>query len=140
MQFSLKKVPAFNESFQTHWKVRALVIENQNQKSSPALEALEQWSKKEKADFNKILKAMKRVAQTTHVQDPKHVKRSTDPKHENVYEMRAHRGNARLMFFYSEKDQTAVVVCTNSFWKGKANQNTAFETCDQLRRAYEAQI
>jgi mRNA-degrading endonuclease RelE of RelBE toxin-antitoxin system len=137
MQFNLKEVSGLSKCDQTHWKIRTLVIDHNGNSTSPALEALEEWSKIEKADFKKIIKVMKRVGQTKRVQAPNHVKKSTNPKHENVYEMRAHRGHARLMFFYSEKDQTAVVVCTNKYWKGDGAQNQAFEVCDQLRKRYE---
>ena len=80
---------------------------------------------------------MKRVGQTIRVRDPKHVKKSTNPKHKDVYEMRADKGHARLMFFYSRRDKTAVAACTNKYWKGQGDQNQAFELCDQLRRKYE---
>jgi putative component of toxin-antitoxin plasmid stabilization module len=137
MQFDLKEVNGLSESDQTHWKIRTLVINHNGHITSPALEALEEWSKAQKADFKKIIKVMKRIGQTTRVRDPKHVKKSTNPKHENVYEMRADKGHARLMFFYSKKNKTAVAVCTNKYWKGQGDQNQAFEQCDQLRKLYE---
>lgn len=137
MKFDLKEVVGLSESDQTHWKIRTLVIDHNGKTSSPALEALEEWSKSEKADFKKIIKVMKRVGQTRRVLDPKHVKKSTNPKHKNVYEMRADKGHARLMFFYSEKNQTAIAVCTNKYRKGEGDQNQAFEKCDQFRKLYE---
>lgn len=137
MKFDLKKVEGLSESDQTHWKIRTLIIDHKGKATSPALEALEDWSKNHKADFNKIIKVMKRVGQTDRVRNPNHVKKCTNPDYENVYEMRADRGHARLMFFYSKKDNAAVAVCTNKYWKGQGDQNKAFEYCDQLRRLYE---
>lgn len=140
MQFILDSVEGLAPSDQTHWKIKVLVIETEGQKKSPALDALDDWGENQKADFKKIIKVMKRVGQTTRVMEPKHVKKSKNPKHENVYEMRADKGHARLMFFYSEAEQTAVAVCTNPYWKGNGNQDQAFDLCDQLRRQYEKQL
>lgn len=140
MRFDLDSVQGLASSDQTHWKIKLLVIETEGQKKSPALDALESWARNQKSDFNKIIKVMKRVGQTTRVRDPKHVKKSKNSKHENVYEMRADKGHARLMFFYSENDQAVVVVCTNPYWKGKGSQDQAFELCDQLRRQYVKQL
>lgn len=139
MKFELKEVDGLSESDQTHWKIRILTVNQNGETKSPAMDSLEEWSKNQKADFNKIIKVMKRVGQTTRVKDPKHVKKSTNEKHEDVYEMRADKGHARLMFFYSQKNKTAVAVCTNPFWKGKGDQNQAFEICDQMRKIYEAE-
>ena len=103
MKFDLKKVEGLSESDQTHWKIRTLIIDHKGKATSPALEALEDWSKNHKADFNKIIKVMKRVGQTDRVRNPNHVKKCTNPDYENVYEMRADRGHARLMFFTARK-------------------------------------
>jgi len=140
MRLDLDNVKGLDPSDQTHWKIKLLVINTGSQKRSPALDALDDWSKNQKADFKKMIKVMKRVGQTTRVMEPKHVKKSKNAKHENVYEMRADKGHARLMFFYSESDQAAVVVCTNPYWKGKGSQDQAFDICDQLRRQYEKQL
>lgn len=54
---------------------------------------------------------------------------------------RADKGSARLMFFYCEKSQSAV-ICTNSYGKSKSSrkeQNQAFETCHNLKQIYEQQ-
>ena len=126
---------------QTHWKwkLRVLTLEKNGIKKSPALEALVDWSKNQKKDFNKIAKVIERVGQNHRVRDEKHVKKSKNSEHENVYEMRAHRGLARMMFFYSEDEGTAIFVCTNKFWKTDDNQDQAFEACNKFRIAYEKQ-
>jgi hypothetical protein len=103
------------------------------------LEALTNWSQNQKADFKKIKKAIEIVGQTQRVQNEKHVKKSSNPNHDNIYEIRAHKGHARLMFFYSEDEGTAIFVCTNPYWKGKGSQDQAFETCNKLKLAYEKQ-
>ncbi|MFP4166929.1 MAG: type II toxin-antitoxin system RelE/ParE family toxin [Opitutales bacterium] len=103
------------------------------------MEALADWSQHQKKDFKKIAKVIERVGQAHRVRDEKHVKKSRNPKHENVYEIRADKGHARLMFFYDDDAETAVFVCTNPCWKGSGNQDQAFETCNQMKLAYEKQ-
>ena len=137
MKLDLHEIPGLSQNDQTHWQIRALVMETEGQRRSPALDALNEWRTNQRGDFNKIIKVMKRVAQTTRVRDPNHVKRSENPDHGEVYEMRAHRGHARLMFFYGKHQKTAVVVCTNSHWKTKGNQDQAFKLCSQLKQLYE---
>jgi len=70
------------------------------------------------------------------VTDEKLVTKCANPNHGNVYEARAHKGKARLMFFYSEEEE-AVIVCTNPFWKGQGNQDGAFSTCAKLKSIFE---
>lgn len=135
------KVDGISDLSQEHWlwKLRVLTIEKDNIKKSPALEALVDWSQNQKPDFKKIKKVIQIVGQTHRVKNEKHVKASSNPKHENVYEILAYRGLARMMFFYSEDEGTAIFVCTNKFWKTDDNQDQAFETCNKLRIAYEKQ-
>lgn len=76
MKFELKEVDGLSESDQTHWKIRILTVNQNGETKSPAMDSLEEWSKNQKADFNKIIKVMKRVGQTTRVKDPKHVKKA----------------------------------------------------------------
>jgi len=137
----IKKSDGISDFSQAHWiwKLRVLTLEKNGSKKSPALEALVDWSENQEQDFKKISKVIARVGQLHRVQDEKHVKKSSNPKHENVYEIRADKGHARLMFFYSEHEKTAVFVCTNPYWKNKGNQDQAFETCDKFRRLYEQQ-
>ena len=135
------KVDGISDLSQEHWlwKLRVLTLEKDGIKKSPALEALADWSQNQKADFKKIKKVIQIVGQTHRVHDKKHVKKSSNLKHENVYEMRAHRGLARMMFFYSEDEGTAIFVCTNKFWKTDDNQDQAFDACNNFRIAYEKQ-
>ena len=135
------QVDGISDISQEHWlwKLRVLTLEKDNVKKSPALEALVDWSQNQKPDFKKIKKVIQLVGQSRRVKNEKHVKKSSDPKHDNVYEIRADKGHARLMFFYSEDEGTAIFVCTNPYWKGQGSQGCAFETCNRLRLAYEQQ-
>lgn len=133
MNFELHEIPGLKPSEQTSWKIRALGMNGR----VPALDALVDWSVSEKADYNKIMKVMRIVGQVRRVPNPKHVKKSTDPKDEGAYEMRADKGHARLMFFYAEQEES-LVVCTNHHWKGKGSQAQAFKLCAELRRAFLA--
>ena len=135
------KVDGISDLSQEHWlwKLRVLTLEKDSIKKSPALEALVDWSQNQKPDFKKIKKVIQIVGQTHRVQNEKHVTKSSNKKHENVYEIRADKGHARLMFFYSEDEGTAIFVCTNPYWKGEGNHDQAFETCNNFRIAYEKQ-
>jgi hypothetical protein len=135
MTIELKEIPGLDDVSQTEWKVRALAIDN----VSPALSALHEWAEKENTDYRKIMKVVHLVGANKRVPNPNHVKKSENSEHGAVYEMRAHRGHARLMFFYSQKDGCAVAVCTNEYWKGKGNQNNAFAKCAQFKKLYESQ-
>lgn len=133
MKIELLEIPGLKESEQSTWKVRALAIDGE----APALKALRDWEESENADYKKIMKVMRIVGQMRRVHDEKKVKKSSNPKHEGAYEMRADKDHARLMFFYSDD---AVVVCTNSYWKGKGSQDTAFRHCSELRHFYLSQM
>ena len=101
-----------------------------------------EWSDKSPADYKKIMKVLCMIGQVDRIRDEKKVKKSKNPKHDDIYEIRADKGHARLMFFYSAQDQ-AVVVCTNTYWKAKASQreqDQAFHVCHQLKKIYETHI
>jgi len=78
---------------------------------------------------------MRLAAQLVRVQNPKHVKKSANPRHGNVYEMLAYTGAARLMFFYDDEER-ALIVCTNEYEKSKGDQDAAFARCAALRELY----
>ncbi len=134
MKIGLLEIPRMNASQQTCWKIRALVVDGR----APALDALLTWRESEEADYKKIMKVMRIVGQRNRVQIEKYIKKSANPAHGDVYEMRADRSHARLMFFYSEDE--SIIVCTNSYWKNKGNQNIAFGHCAQLRLVYQKSI
>lgn len=83
------------------------------------------------------MKVLYLIGQADRIQDEKKVKKSKN--HEGVYEIRADKGSARLMFFYSQRTPSAV-ICTNTYWKTKKSaheQNQAFERCAGLKKYYE---
>jgi len=134
MSVKLEKIPGIRESEQTVWKVRALSWKGKNL----ALSALTDWEQNAKGDYKKIMKVLKMLGQFDRLRDPKKVKKSENEQHERVYEIRADKGNARLMFFYTKNKE--VVVVTNPYWKtkqSKTEQNAAFEICNKLRKYYE---
>ncbi len=136
MTIDLLEIPGLRAEEQGRWQVRALAFDGQ----SPALVALHEWQKTQPADFKKIMKVMRIVGGMHRVPDENKVKRNENPAHGEVFEMRAHKGHARMMFFYSDRDEAAVVVCTNDFWKGKGSQDAAFARCAKLKQLYESQI
>jgi mRNA-degrading endonuclease RelE of RelBE toxin-antitoxin system len=133
MKLNLIEIPELNLPASDSGKIKALQVENK----SPALEALLTWKREAPIDYKKILKVMKLLAGRGRVTDEKHVKKTAKPKqHGDVYEMRAHRGKARLFFFYDTIDES-IVICTNAFDKGKGDQNAAFERCGKFKTLYE---
>lgn len=128
----LKKIEGLNDSHQTVWRVRAMAINGR----SPVLTELLSWKNNSEADYKKIMKILRMVGQFHRLVDPKKVKKSANSKHHNIYELRADKGHARIMFFYAEGDE-AVVVCTVPYWKGRGKQDTAFQRCAELKMFYE---
>ena len=137
MAVELIHVPGVTNQHQTHWLVRVLQINGRNL----VLGDLAEWQRKSPGDYKKIMKVLSMIGQVDRVRDEKKVKKSANPKHDGVYEIRADKGSARLMFFYCEKTQAAV-ICTNTYWKTKSSkkeQDQAFETCHKLKQIYEQQ-
>lgn len=134
MNVKLVDVPHLPMSEKARWRVVTLEINGRN----PALEALVKWNtdKQFRSEYTKIIRAMTRAASEVRVTDPKQVGRSNDGE---VFELRAHRGKARLMFFYDDEGES-LIVCTHDYWKGsghsKTAQNQAFNVCKKLKEVY----
>ena len=138
MSVSLAEIPGVTQDHQQVWKIRVLVINNNDLVRAE----LVKWQQKSSADYKKIMKVLSIIGKVDRIRDEKKVKKSANPKHKGVYEIRADKGSARLMFFYCEKKQAAI-VCTNAYWKNKsskAEQDQAFERCYQLKQIYEKHI
>ena len=130
MPIQLEEIPGLNATDQTCWQVRALAIDGR----SLVLSALDEWSSTALPDYKKILKVLRIVGQFRRVTDETKVVKTADPDHGDIYELRAHKGHARLFFFYSESE--SVLVLTNMYWKNKGSQQQAFATCARLRTLY----
>lgn len=120
------------------WRIQALAIDGR----SPVLSELTKWAKSEKADFRKIIKAMRFAAKVKRVTDPKHVKRCQNPDYADTYEFRADKGQARVMFFYDEREENLIVCTVPFFGKGGSpkKQDAAFKQCNTLKSLYESSI
>lgn len=137
MAVELVQIPGVTNHQQTFWQIRALQINGRNFVLGPLVE----WQQDSLGDYKKIMKVLAIIGQVDRIRDEKKVKKSANPKHDGIYEIRADKGHARLMFFYCEKSQSAV-ICTNTYWKTKSSrkeQDQAFETCHQLKQIYEQQ-
>lgn len=137
MSIELAEIPGVTNHQQIVWKVRALQINGRDLVLGP----LAEWQNKSPGDYKKIMKVLSMIGQFDRIRDEKKVKKSANPKHDGVYEIRADKGSARVMFFYCEKSQSAV-ICTNAYWKAKSSrkeQDQAFETCHKLKQIYEQQ-
>lgn len=137
MTVELIQIPGVTNHQQAHWLIRALQINGRDLVLGP----LAEWQRKSPGDYRKIMKVLSIIGQVDRIRDEKKVKKSSNRKHDGVYEIRADKGSARLMFFYCERTQ-AVVICTNAYWKSKSSkreQDQAFETCHKLKQIYEQQ-
>lgn len=137
MAVELIKIPGVSNHHQLVWNIRALQINGRNL----VLGSFAEWERKSPGDYKKIMKVLSIIGQVDRIRDEKKVKKSSNPKHDGVYEIRADKGSARLMFFYCENTQVAV-ICTNTYWKTKSSkkeQHQAFETCHKLKQIYEQQ-
>jgi putative component of toxin-antitoxin plasmid stabilization module len=135
MAVELIQIPGVTNHQQLVWQIRVLQIQGRNFVLGPLVE----WERKSPGDYKKIMKVLSIIGQVDRIRDEKKVKKSSNPKHDGVYEIRADKGSARLMFFYCEKNQAAV-ICTNTYWKTKSSrkeQDQAFESCHQLKQIYE---
>jgi phage-related protein len=127
----LVEIPEVGPEWESEHKIRALAVGGR----APAIDFLVQLKRDHRDDYKRILKVMRLVGTQTRVRNENHVKRGK--QHREIYEMRAHKGHARLLFFYA---QAAVVICTHGFRKAKesaaAEQNREFEKCELLRKRY----
>lgn len=140
MKIRLVDIPGVSSEHQVQKvAVKALEINGR----SPALDELTKWSESSQNDYKKIIAALRQVANQSKAELQKRVRsqnRVKFIKKYGIYEARAHRGNARLMFFYAQADD-AIVVCTNHYWKTKGSrkeQEQSFKTCCELKRLYES--
>lgn len=132
MKVELLEIPGLAASDQTACRIRVLSIDGK----SLALAALELWESAENADFKKIMKNIRILGQLGRdVRDEKRVKKCSNPSFDGTYEIRADKGSARLMFFFDDAEGL-LVICTNDFWKGSGNQDTAFKHCFEFRTIY----
>ena len=137
MAIELIQFPGVTNHQQLVWQIRVLQVNGRNAVLGP----LAGWQRKSPGDYKKIMKVLSIIGQVDRIRNDKKVKKSSNPKHDGVYEIRADKGSARLMFFYCEKTQAAV-ICTNTYWKTKSSkkeQDQAFETCHKLKQIYEQQ-
>lgn len=128
----LVQIPGLEDQEANEWKVRALVVCGKD----PVRSALARWSREHPAGYKAIMKVMRMAAQTERVTNPKHVKRSSNPAHGQVYEMLGYTTVCRLMFFYDERREHCI-VCTNDYEKGRGQQDAAFGRCAELKALYE---
>lgn len=128
MKIWLANLELVPDSPANSWKIRALMLDNK----SFALDAIRQWKGNVAAGLSMIQTSLRNIACTRgHCADPYHAKQSEG--YPGAWEAMAYTKKARLMFFYSDKEN--LVICTNGMLKGD-NQNKAFKTCLQLREQY----
>ena len=63
-----------------------------------------------------------------------------DKKKRGGYEFKNTACKCRLFFFY-DRDNGEIVICTNAYWKGKGahecEQDKAFELCSRIKQLYK---
>jgi len=130
---TLEDIPELGLPLNTSWQVKVLVVEGRN----PVKTALLRWKKENQRDYKAILKVLRLTAQQYRVQKQEHVKKSANADHGEIYEARAHKGTARLMFFYEEGSQS-LIICTHEYEKGRGDQDASFARCAAFKDLYES--
>ena len=128
MTISLTDIEGVEPQGHHRHPVKALVIDGK----SPVRDELAYWHDRECADYKKIMKVMQLVACNERVRNEIHV--TKDAEDSELYEMRAHRGRARVFFFYA-KDEEDTVICLATFWKAgpMRGQKTALKRARLLK-------
>ena len=90
MSVKLIDIPGITSHDQLVWKIRVLQINGRDLILPEFLE----WAKKSPDDYKKIMKVLKMVGQMDRIRDEKKVKKSKNPNHDGVYEIRADKGLA----------------------------------------------
>jgi hypothetical protein len=132
MSIELVDIPELSVPLNAKWQVRALVVDGRD----PVRVALFNWKRAYPNDYKAIIKVLKLAASQRRVLNQKHVKKSRNKAHGEVFEAIAYTGIARLMFFYDEREKS-LIVCTNEYEKGSGDQDVAFERCAKLRDFYQ---
>jgi len=140
MRIELQDIPGLSDEHQTEHRIKSLSLNGADR----ARTALLNWKKDYGADWKKLIKAICYVGtnERKNLKNPAYVKKCDNPKHGDVYELRANRCKLRLFFFYDPTDE-AVVICTNDFVKndsrrGKSGgQDAAFGLCAEMKNIYE---
>jgi len=133
--YSLVDIMDVEDGWQTCHQLKALARDGK----SRVLYELAMLKQQQEPDHKKLLRALRLAGENPRVTNPRHVKQGK--VHKDIYEMRADKGLARLMFFYAPPDET--VVCTELFRKtdgGKDGQDTAFRRSEAMRQAYLEQL
>jgi phage-related protein len=136
MCITLRDIAVVKPEWQTVHKIKALEINGR----CPALAMLAEWAQDNKDDFKKLMKSIKLVCQNKRVINQKHVKKSSNPAHCGIYEIRADKGKPRLFFFYSNGAEE-IVICTHGWDKktSQREQNSEFDKCARFKQLYETQ-
>jgi hypothetical protein len=128
MKIWLSSVDAVPDDPSRSWKIRALMLDNK----SLALDALRKWKGNVAAGLSTIITSLRVIAGTRgHCRLSDYAKASSG--YPGAWEAIAYGKEARLMFFYSEKEN--LVICTIGMLKGD-NQNKAFRSCLELKELY----
>lgn len=135
MNVVLADITCVKREWQTVHRIKALEIDGR----SPALDALADWSRNNQRDFKRLMRSIKLVCQNKRVLNPKYVKKSNNPKHGDVYEIRADKGLPRLFSFYRQGSDE-IVICTHGWGKksSREQQDAEFAKCSRLKTLYEA--
>jgi len=134
MNVRLVDIVAVKSEWQTAHAIKALEIEGRN----PAIAAMAGWARNNQQDYKRLMRAIKLVCGNEHLRNPKYLKKSDNPKHDDVYEIRADKGLLRLFCFYSRGTKD-VVICTHGWGKcsSRRQQDAEFEKCARFKRLYE---
>jgi putative component of toxin-antitoxin plasmid stabilization module len=130
-QCKLVDIEGVDKRWEESHRIRALVIDGK----SPVCDQLAKWKTSEQPDYKKIMKVMALVARQKRVINEMHV--TSDGARSGIREMRAHRGHARVLFFYDD-DSCETVICVHACWKGRGDQSRAFDLAAEMMRLWKS--
>lgn len=90
MIVELVQIPGVTNHQQIVWQIRVLQVNGRDL----VLGSLTQWQRNSPGDYKKIMKVLSIIGQVDRIRDEKKVKKSSNPKHDGVYEIRADKGSA----------------------------------------------
>ena len=129
----IKGVPEFSQGL---YQVKALCWEG----GSLVLDALNAW--KGTRDHKKMIIGLRMMGNTPKAQMAETARVREDHKRRGIYELKALRLNARLMFFYDMIPAPRVIV-TNDYWKAgsskieRKQQEEAFDDAYELMKEFQ---
>jgi len=139
---ALVEIPGLTEREQSRWKIRCLAQQQRDGSiKAPVLEELKAWQSTHEKEYEKLLRAIRYGGSNQVHRNPDLIR--GDKKKRGGYEFKNTSCNCRLFFFYDKSEQQ-IIICTNAYWKKKNSpkeaqeQENAFQLCAELMNLYRS--